>query len=199
MKSYTAFILPFAFITAAFIRHQPPRFSMNQQVVMDTMPDICTVLPGRDIEALQPFTHPLSNNFPDPNAFETYTGCYYQFYTANNKPQLAVRLIKWGSKEEAGAEFAQQVQSHFDHWGIAPERLNIEADSVYFGYNTEHQDLCDECGLVVAQGVYTIYISFKGEYETVTRARKKTVALHILRMMYDRIPGLAPSRILNKQ
>jgi len=175
------------------------RASLYCKDITDTMPNICTVLPGKDIEALHPFTTPLSNSFPDPNNFETYNGCHYQFFTDNDKPQLAVRMIKWGSKQEAIDEFKMQAQRHFEMWGISPERLSVEADSVYFGIEPMDNTKCDECGLVVVQGLYSIYISFKGQYETVTRESKKLVALLILRMMYDRIPGLAPSRIRNKQ
>jgi len=192
-------IKPLLPIFLVLLLQGPGSFAMNHPVVADTMPTICTVLPGEEIAALRLFGSPLSSSFPDPNSYETYNGCHYQFFTEKTKAQIAVRLMKWGSKQEASAEFKQQVQSHFDHWGIAPERLRVEADSIYFGIETEDSTKCDECGLVAAQGPYTIYISFKGEYETVPRERKKMVALQILRMMYDRIPGLAPSRIRNRQ
>lgn len=203
MKKTITIILFFALITMAFVGHKPQPLSNNlYSDLTDTMPDICTFLPGEDIDSLQPFTSPLSKSFPDPNAFETYTGCYYQFYTPDEYPQLAVRFIKWGSKKEAANEFIQQVKSHYDHQGFTPERIYNVADSAYFGYEGEDENLCNECGLVAILGPYAVYISFKGQYEKVTRARKKQVALQILKMMYDRIPvltALLPSRIRNMQ
>ena len=112
---------------------------------------------------------------------------------------MAVRFIKWESKNDAGNEYKQQVGSHFDHTGLAPEKLPGVADSAYFSINPEEANLCGECGLVAALGPYTIYISFKGQILEITRTRAKEVALQILKMMYDRIPGLAPSRIRNSQ
>lgn len=200
MKIAAIFVLPLAVSVMGSGKQQLNRLPVSQHLASaDTMPVICNVLPGKDIEALQPFLSPLTNSFPDPNEFETYSGCYYQFFTDNSKPQLAVRLIKWGSANEAMDEFKIQAQRHFEMWGISPERLRVEADSAYFGIEPMDSNKCDECGLVAAQGIYTIYISFKGQYETITRERKKIVALQILRMMYDRIPGLAPSRIRIKQ
>lgn len=169
------------------------------EIQTDTLPDICTVLPARDIESLHPFTNPLSNSFPDPNNYETYSGCHYQFFTNNDKPQLSVRLIKWTSRKEASDEFNMQTQRHFESWGIAPERLSVGADSVYFSIEPMDTTKCDECGMVAALGLYSIYISFKGQYEGLTREGKKMVALEILKLMYERIPQLDRTRIRNKQ
>ena len=199
MKKYPLIIFPFACLSIAFMDNSYTNTQMTQQVMVDTMPDICTVVPAREVEALHPFTTPLITSFPDPNNFETYSGCYYQFYTDSQKPQLAVRLIKWTSKQEAMDEYKMQLQRHSESWGISPERLPLEADSAYFSIEPMDTTKCDECGLVAAQGLYTIYISFKGQYEALTREGKKLVSLQILRMMYDRIPGLAPSRISNNQ
>ena len=147
------------------------------------------------METLHPFTTLLTKSFPDPNSFETYTGCHYQFFTKEEKPQIAVRLIKWESAQQAAAEFRQQVQSHRDNTGLAPERLRGVADSAYFSLDAQDTAFCDECHMVAIQGVYSIYISFKGQYEKVPRAAKKLSALNILQLMYDRIPGLSPRRI----
>lgn len=192
-------MLSLAFFSMTFM-DLPSRYSSTTlPVSTDTIPEVCNVLPGKDIEALHPFTTRLTAAFPDPNAYETYTGCYYQFYTDSEKPQLAVRLMKWASKEEAMDEFKMQAQRHFESWGLSPEKLSVEADSVYFSIEPMDSTRCDECHLVAIQGVYSIYISFKGQYGGLTREGKKLVALQILKMMYDRIPGLAPSRIRNKQ
>jgi hypothetical protein len=199
MKKYTIFILSFSIVTMAFVKDRPGPLSIKETINVDTMPDICRVLPGQDIEALHPFTNPLSKSFPDPNNYETYFGCQYQFFSNNDKPQLAVRMIRWSSKQEGLDEYKMQVQRHFETWGISPERLMIGADSAYFVIEPMDTSKCDECGLVALQGLYSVYISFKGQYEKVPREAKKLVALQILRMMYDRIPGLAPSRIRNRQ
>lgn len=165
--------------------------------VSDTIPNICNVIPPADMKYLSPFTSILTNIFPDANNYDTYSGCHYQFYTPEAKPQIAIRLIKWGSKKEAGDDFRNFFTSESNS-GVAPERLYGIADSAYFDYDTEDTAKCDECGLVTARGDYGIYISFKGQYETVPRARKKESALKILQLMYDRIPGLAPSRLRNR-
>lgn len=101
-----------------------------------------------------------------------------------------------GSKKEAGDDFRIFFNSEWNT-GVAPERLYGIADSAYFDYDFEDTAKCDECGLVASRGEYGIYIAFKGQYEKVPRARKKESALKILQVMYDRVTGLAPSRIRN--
>ena len=131
------------------------------------------------MKLLNPFTTMLTTIFPDPNNYETYSGCHYQFYTAAEKPQIAIRLLKYGSKKEAGEAFRSFFVSEGNAWGLPPERLYNVADSAYFGYNAyEDTSKCDECGLVAVIGVYGIYISVKGQYEKVPRARKKEAALN---------------------
>jgi len=196
MKHKITFFLFLSLFSFGFIDDKTGNISNSaSHDLTDTIPQVCAYITPRDMETCHPFTTLLTNTFPDPNSFETYAGCHYQFFTRDEYPQIAVRLIKWSSKQEAANEFKQQVQSHFDQWGIAPERLRGTADSAYFGFNTEDTSLCDECGLVAIQGEYAMYISFKGQYEKVPRARKKQSALKILQMMYDRIPGLTPPRV----
>ena len=200
MKNYAIFILLFAIITMAFAQHTPNGLPVKQRfVATDTLPAMCRILPPEDIRVLHPFTTILTNIFPDDGNVENYNGCHYQFYTPDEKPQLAIRLIKWSSKKEAADDYIMQVRRHFESWGISPERLYGIADSAFFDLNPEDTSKCDECALVVMQGVYGIYISFKGQYEKVLRARKRESALKILQTIYDRIPGLAPSRIRNRQ
>jgi hypothetical protein len=91
-------------------------------------------------------------------------------------------------------DYKMQTQRHLESWGIAPERLETGADSAYFSYEIMDTSKCDECHLVAIRGLYSVYISFKGQPDGMTREGKKMVALQILRMMYDRIPGLAPPR-----
>ena len=196
MKHQISIVVFIAFITMAFASHKPNHISKNKySAITDTIPQVCVYITPQEMEKVHPFTTLLTNTFPDPNSFETYTGCHYQFYTKDEKPQIAVRLIKWESAQQAAAEFRQQVQSHHDNTGLAPEKLYGAADSAYFGFNGEDTSLCDECGLVAIIGVYSIYISIKGQYEKVPRAAKKLSALNILQLMYDRIPGLSPRRI----
>ncbi|HET6766714.1 MAG TPA: hypothetical protein VFH08_04930, partial [Chitinophagaceae bacterium] len=122
----------------------------------DTIPNICSIIPPEDMKYLNPFTSILTSIFPDDNNFETYKGCYYQFYTPDEKAQIAIRLVKWGSKKEAGDDFRNFFNSEWNS-GVAPERLDGIADSAYFNYGFEDTVKCDECGLVATTGAYGIY------------------------------------------
>jgi hypothetical protein len=199
MKNY---MLPPCILALIFISFQEqnphPQSAISYPVCIDTLPNLCNIIPPEDMKTLNPFTNILTSIFPDQNNHETYSGCHYQFYTPDDreKGQIAIRLIKWGSKKEASDDFRNFFSSEVNT-GVAPERLYGIADSAYFDYDFDDTTKCDECGLVAARGEYGIYIAFKGQYEKVPRARKKESALKILQMMYDRIPGLAPSRIRN--
>ena len=196
------YIIPTYFFAFILITNQEKKSGLisaiNYSVSIDSLPIICNIIPPEDMKTLNPFTNLLSNIFPDPNNYETYSGCHYQFYTPDDreKGQIAIRLIKWGSKKEASDDFRNFFSSEANS-GIAPERLYGIADSAYFDYDYDDTTKCDECGLVAIRAEYGIYIAFKGQYEKVPRARKKESALKILQVMYDRIPGLAPSRIRN--
>ena len=198
------YIIPTYFFVFILITYQEKKSEsptiMNSPVPTDTLANICNVIPPEDMKYLNPFTNILSSIFPDQNNHETYSGCHYQFYTPDDreKGQIAIRLIKWGSKKEASDDFRNFFSSE-SNGGVAPERLYGIADSAYFDYDYEDTVKCDECGLVATRGEYGIYIAFKGQYEKVPRARKKESALKILQVMYDRVPGLAPSRIRNRQ
>jgi hypothetical protein len=165
---------------------------------VDTMPDICTVLPAAEIDALHIFNNPLTKSYPEQDPIENFHGCYYEFYKPNDFPMLSVQLVKYLSKKEAGSIFHQNVLDHYDTWGVDPERILHVGDSAFFGLNTNAHNKCDECSLIVNQGLYMIYVNFKGQMDEVPREKKKTIAINIVRMMYDRIPGLAPSLIQNK-
>ena len=196
MRYHIPVFLAVAFITMAFINHKPILLSKDQSPdKMDTIPQVCVYIASQEITAVHPFTTILTNIFPDENAFENYTGCYYQFYTPEEKPQIAVRLIKWSSKQDATDDYVMQLRRHHESWGIDPERIKGIADSAFFNINPEERDKCDECALVAIQGLYGIYISFKGQYEKIPRSAKKFSALRILQLMYDRIPGLTPPRV----
>lgn len=198
-KHKTGFIL--ASVMLVFITTCPSKDSKSQTKagLTDTLPDLCTAISRQDVERIQPFTNLLTNVFPDPNNLDNYKACHYQFYTKNDYPQLAIRLIKWSSKKESADDFRMQLRGEFDAMGFLPERLPGIADSAYFSFDGEDSTKCNECGLVAVRGPYGIYISFKGQYETVTRAGKKNAAIRLLQLMYDRVPGLAASRIRNMQ
>src|ERR1700741_1555489 len=121
MKPKIFIVLLFVFITMTFASHKPNHLPKNEYPgIADTIPQVCIYITPEKMKTLHPFTTLLTNIFPDPNSFETYTGCYYQFYTKEEKPQIAVRLIKWESAQQAAVEFKQQVQSHYDNTGLAP-------------------------------------------------------------------------------
>ena len=117
--------------------------------------------------------------------------CRYEFFKPNDYPSLTIVLVKYDSKEEAAAGFHQSVLDHIDLWAREPERIPDLADSASFTL-TPDGDKCDECNLYAKQGVYLINTMFKGHYEEVLRERKKAGAIRIVKMMYDRIPGLSP-------
>ncbi|HET9434662.1 MAG TPA: hypothetical protein VFO37_12935 [Chitinophagaceae bacterium] len=199
IKNYFILVPLFAIVVMIYPINKGTGISNpSSRILTDTIPNICNIIPPADMKYLNPFTNILTNIFPDPNNYDNYSGCHYQFYTpdANEKGQIAIRLIKWGSKKEAGDDFRNFFNSEWNS-GVAPERLYGIADSAYFDFDFEDTTKCDECGLVATTGAYGIYIAFKGQYEKVPRARKKESALKILQMMYHRVPGLAPSRIRN--
>jgi ferredoxin len=105
--------------------------------------------------------------------------------------------LKSPSKEEAGNVFQEFERGQHDLWGVSPERILHLADSASITMNKSCFEKCSECAVVVKQGEYVIFVNFKGP-EDVLRERLKTMAIKIVNMMYDRIPGLAPQCIRNK-
>jgi hypothetical protein len=199
MKKTIQFILLTAFAATSSFGNNTNYFSVKpHQVTKDTLPDMCLIIPPLFVDSLNPFGVQISGNFPDPNNYDVYKGCHYQFFTPNAKPQMAVRLIKWASKSEALDEYKMDLKRHHESWGRSPERLYWVPDSAYFTDNGEERNKCFDCGLVALNGLYTIYISFAGD-DNGNRARKKTVALYILEMLCARISGLTPPRTINRQ
>jgi len=170
----------------------------NNDKAKDTLPDICTVLPAEEIAALMPFTNSLSKSFPEPDPTENYKSCLYQFWKKNDFPGIKVSLLKYNLKEEALIAYKSSMESYQDPQLIGFERLLNLADSVFWGSGSSDPLKCDECGLVAIRGVYQMIIAFKGQFDESLMLRKKAVAIKILEMMLDRIPGLLPSRIHNK-
>ncbi len=175
------------------------REPLHNRIATDTLPDICTVLPAEEIAALMPFTNSLSKSFQEPDPTEYYRACLYQFWKKNDFPGIKVSLIKHVSKEEALVAYKWNIEGYLDPQLTPPERLPGLADSAFFGSSSTDLLKCDECALVAISGVYQVIVAYKGQYEESPMLRKKQVAIKILGMMFDRIPGLAPSRIRNKQ
>lgn len=174
-------------------------FTQHDRMATDTLPDICTVLPGEEIAALMPFTNPLSKSFPEPDPIESYRACLYQFWKKNDFPAIKVSLLKYLSKEEALVAYKWNLQGYLDPQLTPPERLFGLGDSAFFGSGSTDPLKCDECALVAISGVYQVIVAYKGQFEESPMLRKKLVAIKILELMFDRIPGLAPSRIRNRQ
>src|SRR5688572_28401841 len=102
MKNSLLSVCFFVIISMAYIGGNSfELFNLKPGTFTDTIPNICNIIPPLEMEGLNPFTTRLTTTFPDPNNFENYSGCQYQFFTADQKPQIAIRLIKWESKKEA--------------------------------------------------------------------------------------------------
>jgi len=155
----------------------------------DSLPDICTVLPAGDIAKLSPFTNPLSQFYPEDNPLEGYRGCIYEFFKPNDYGTIKVGLLKNKSKAEAIVFYNSNVQDHIRLWQRRPESISGLADSAYFNYNTDNTK-CDDCNLLLITGVYAVIVSFHGQYDDVPRESKKNAAISIVKLLYNRIPGL---------
>jgi hypothetical protein len=196
MKKFITFLLLFAFTSMiSFGNNLPNKPSFTFR---DTLPDMCIIVPPGFVNSLNPFGVPISSSFPDELNYDTYKGCYYQFFAKNMKPTIAVRLIKFADKKEAAVAYKTSIDGHTNDWYGVPERLTGLGDSAYFNYEGADTIKCDECGLVVLKGLYVIYVSFKGAYEEATRGLKKIVARRILDLMYINYDVLSP-RIRNRQ
>jgi len=174
-------------------------FKHHNEIATDTLPDICTVLPAEEIAALMPFTNSLSKSYPEPEPTENYRSCLYEFWKKNDFPGIKVSLSKYASKEEALTTYKWNLEGYLDPQLIGFERLPRLADSAFWGSGSSDPLKCDECALVAISGAYEVIIGYKGQYEESPMLRKKLVAIKILELMLDRIPGLAPSRIRNRQ
>ena len=164
MKPFFSTIFLFASITIAFVGYKPNSASGEKHTdITDSIPEVCNIILPREVEALDPFGVPITTSFPDPNRWENYSACHYQFFTETFKPQIAVRLIKWASKSEANDEYKMNLSRHDESWGRPPERIYWVPDSAYFTDNGEEPNKCFDCGLVVLNGLYTIYVSFGGD------------------------------------
>ena len=154
----------------------------------DSVPNICMVLPAGDVEKLSPFTHPLSKSYAD-DPLEGYRACFYDFWKENDYGTIKVSLIKNKSKADALVFYNRNVADHINLWQRRPETIMGLADSAYFNYNADDTK-CDDCDLSLISGVYNVVVSFHGQYDDVSREKKKNAAISIVKLLYNRIPKL---------
>lgn len=165
-------------------------------VMIDTMPEICSVVTPQEIDAMNLFNNGLvTKYYSESYPVKGFHACYYEFDAIPHRyGMLSVQLQKTSSKKDANDIFWQFEKDHHDLWGVSPERILYLADSAAITINENCADLCWECVLIVKQGVYVIWVSFKAPDDT-KRERMKTMGIRIVNLMYDRIPGLAPQVI----
>jgi len=177
----------------SFIITKPQRETNEifpKKTLSDSLPDICTILPAGDIAKFSPFTNPLSKFYPEDNPLDAYRGCIYEFFKPNDYGTIKVSLIKNKSKAEALAFYNRNVADHIEMWQRRPETIKGLADSAYFNYNAFDDTKCDDCHLLLISGVYAVIVSFHGQYDEVSRESKKNAAISIVKLLYNRIPGL---------
>lgn len=161
---------------------------LPQKILSDSLPDICTVFPAGDIAGLSPFTIPLSKAYAE-EPLDGYRGCIYEFFKTPDYGSIKISLVKNKSKAEALVFYNSNVADHINLWQRRPEIIMGLADSAYFNYNADDTK-CDDCHLLLISGVYGVIVSFHGQYDDVSRESKKNAAIKIVKLLYDRIPGL---------
>jgi hypothetical protein len=159
-----------------------------KKILSDTLPDICTVLPAAEIAGLSPFTIALSNSYAE-DPLEGYRGCLYEFFKSPDFGTIKISLLKNKSKADALVFYNRNVTDHIEMWQRRPETIIGLADSAYFNYNADDTK-CDDCHLLLMSGVYNVVVSFHGQYDDVSREKKKNAAISIIKLLHDRIPGL---------
>jgi hypothetical protein len=177
----------------AFAGRKTIRFSKTKIIVLsDTMPDICVIIPPADIEALNIFkAGPITHHYPEPDPVEGFTACYYEFNSIPRRyAALGIQLIKMTTKEDANDVFRNWEEDYARVWLTKPERIPKTGDSCsIFSDPACTEDKCPECMLIVKQGVYVMFVSFKGP-EDITQSGVKSAGLKIIQMLYNRIPWL---------
>jgi len=162
-------------------------FSGTREI--DTLPNICTVLPPGDIAGLSPFTVALSKSYAD-DPLEGYRGCFYEFFKSPDFGTIKISLLKNKSKADALAFYNIDVTDHINSYQISPEPIQGLADSAHFNYNAGDLSKCDDCDLSLVIGLYNVVVSFHGQYDDVPREKKKKAAISIVKLLYDRFPEL---------
>lgn len=156
---------------------------------IDTLPDICTVLPAAEIAGLSPFTIALSNSYVD-DPLEGYRGCFYEFIKSPDFGTIKISLLKSKSRSDALEIYNNDVADHISLYQISPEPIPGLADSAHFNYNAGDHSKCDDCDLSLLIGLYNVVVGFHGQYDDVSRDKKKKAAIAIFKLLHDRIPGI---------
>ena len=156
---------------------------------IDTLPDVCTVLPAAEIAGLSPFTIALSKSYAD-DPLEGYRGCFYEFFKSPDFGTIKISILKSKSKADALTIYNNDVADHISLYQISPEPIPALADSAHFNYNTGDISKCDDCDLSLLIGLYNVVVSFHGQYDDVSRDKKKKAAISIVKLLYNRIPGI---------
>ena len=164
----------------------------SKTILADSLPNICAVLPAGDIAGLSPFTNPLTNFYAE-EPLEGYRGCIYEFFKPNDYGTIKISLIKNKSKADALVFYNSNVNDHINMWQRRPEAILGLADSAYFNYNADDTK-CDDCHLLLMSGVYNVVVSFHGQYDDVSREKKKNAAIKIVKLLYNRITGLSKQK-----
>jgi hypothetical protein len=163
-----------------------------KKILSDTLPDICKVLPAAEIAGLSPFTVALSNSYAE-DPLEGYRGCLYEFFKSPDFGTIKISLLKNKSKADALVFYNSNVADHINMWQRRPETIVDLADSAYFNYNADDTK-CDDCHLLLMSGVYNVVVSFHGQYDDVSREKKKKAAINIVKLLYNRIPGIVGTK-----
>jgi len=185
-------VILFGIASLSFIIGKPQQKAVEffpKKILPDSLPDICTVLPEADIIRLSPFTIALSKSYAE-EPLEGYRSCIYEFFKPNDYGTIKVSVTKNKSKAEALVFYNRNVADHIELWQRRPETIKGLADSAYFNYNASDDTKCDDCHLLLMSGVYVVIVSFHGQYDDVSRESKKIAAINIVKLLYDRIPGL---------
>jgi len=163
-----------------------------EKILSDTLPDICKILPAAEIAGLSPFTVALSNSYAE-DPLEGYRGCLYEFFKSPDFGTIKISLLKNKSKADALVFYNSNVADHINLWQRRPETIVGLADSAYFNYNADDTK-CDDCHLLLISGVYGVVVSFHGQYDDVSRENKKNAAIKIVKLLYNRIPGIVGTK-----
>jgi hypothetical protein len=163
--------------------------SFSKKIVVDTLPDICVVLPAAEIAALSPFTVTLSNSYPE-DPIEGYRGCLYEFFKSPDFGTIKISVLKLKSKADALADYKMQIEDHIRILERRPESITGLADSAFFTYDAFDDSKCDNCGLSLLLGVYNVNVILKGQYDDVLREKKKNAAISIVKLLFNRMPEL---------
>lgn len=162
-----------------------PETNKHLNLQKDTIPPICVIMPGADVAALSPFSNPLTNT-ETAEEMETHSACMYQFFKPNDYASIKIEL-SYLDEANIRTIYISNIENHRSLWERDPERIENVGDSANFSYNAD-EALCDVCGLTVIKGSYLIGINMKGQFEDVSREKKKQAAIKMAYLLLDRLP-----------